>query len=81
VGVVVQVGAAEAGALDGDLDFVCGGGGEVASLLWVMLVLCGSCIGMVPGGLTIRRSLAPWRTLAWTLEAIVEVVDRLRGWD
>ena len=38
VGVVVQVAAAEAGAVDCDLDFICRGGGEVARFLMVISI-------------------------------------------
>lgn len=39
VGVVVQVAAAEAGAVDCDLDFVCRGGGQAAGFLGMISIL------------------------------------------
>lgn len=41
---VVEVGAAEAGGLDGDLDLVAGGGGELTLFLEVVMIVSIECL-------------------------------------
>lgn len=71
VGVVVEVGAAEAGCADGDLDFCAGGRGEVSGFLFFVRV---SLCLILLGCRTMRRSLAPWRTSAFVVDCVTVIL-------
>lgn len=73
VGVVVEVGAAEACCLHGDLDVGACGSWDRACFLWLLVWVCIDC---VVGELTKRRSFAPWRTRA-VADVSVAIMDRL----
>lgn len=83
VGVVVQVGAAEGGGEDLELEVGGGGGREGAGGLW------GSALCLLPWlrvegvregrGLTMRMSRGPWRTDAWTVRVAIVGYEAAHG--